>query len=70
MDAWVAISEEMRRIFIRGGFPAEKIHVLRHSWDIQPPVRPGTDEGYFLYLGRMVEEKGLHFLRDCGSALS
>jgi len=62
VDAWVALSEEMRRIFIRGGFPAKRIHVLRHSWDIQPPVRLGADAGYFLYLGRMVEEKGVRFL--------
>ncbi len=62
VKAWIAVSADMKNTFERGGFPAEKIHLLRHSWDIQPPLRPDSNDGYFLFLGRMVEEKGVKFL--------
>lgn len=64
VKAWIAISEEMRGTFERAGLPTDKLHALIHSWDIQPPLRTGADDGYFLFLGRMVEEKGVRFLMD------
>ncbi len=63
--AWIAVSDGMKNIFERGGLPAARLYTLRHSWDMQgdaPP--PDTDEGYFLFLGRMVETKGVRFLVD------
>jgi glycosyltransferase involved in cell wall biosynthesis len=61
--AWIAVSDEMRRIFERGRFPRERLFTLRHSWDIKEQAS-ARDDGYFLFLGRMVEEKGVRFLID------
>lgn len=62
--SWIAVSEEMRRIFERGGWPTERLFTLHHAWDIQTLSPATTDEGYFLYLGRMIEAKGVRFLVD------
>ena len=62
--AWVAVSEEMRRIFARAGWYPDRLHALRHSWHIQPAPATNRDDGYFLFLGRMVESKGVRFLID------
>ena len=56
---WVAISDFMRDKFIDAGIPAERITTLRHSWDALPEPPPPQDEGYYLFLARLVEEKGL-----------
>jgi glycosyltransferase involved in cell wall biosynthesis len=64
VKAWIAISSDMRNIFERADFPKEKLYLLRHAWDIPPPRPAGVDAGYFLFLGRMVEEKGVRFLME------
>jgi glycosyltransferase involved in cell wall biosynthesis len=60
--AWVAISEETKRFFTRAGWYPDRLHALRHSWHLQAPPAAVRDEGYFLFLGRMVESKGVRFL--------
>jgi glycosyltransferase involved in cell wall biosynthesis len=60
--AWIAISEETRSAFELAGWPASRLHVLRHSWDIEDSSLTAEDFGYFLFLGRMTEEKGVRFL--------
>lgn len=60
--AWVAVSEEMRRIFERAAWYPERLFALRHSWHAAPTPETASDEGYFLFLGRMVETKGVRFL--------
>jgi len=62
--AWVAISDELKSIFLRAGWPADKLFTLRHSWHIQPAPQETADEGHFLFLGRMVETKGVRFILD------
>ena len=64
VKAWMAISEEMRQLFIQAGYPESRFFCLPHAWDLQPPVDLSLDRGYFLFLGRMVEEKGVRFLLD------
>ena len=66
--AWVPVSDEMKRIFERAGWYPDRLHTLRHSWHAQPPPAQPRDEGYFLYLGRMYEEKGVRFLIDLWAA--
>jgi glycosyltransferase involved in cell wall biosynthesis len=56
---WIAISDFMRHQLIQSGLAADRIHTLRHSWDAMPQPPPPTDDGSYLYLGRLVEEKGL-----------
>jgi glycosyltransferase involved in cell wall biosynthesis len=60
--AWVAVSEQMKQIFTRAGWFSDRLHTLRHSWHAQMPPANPRDEGYFLFLGRMVETKGVRFL--------
>jgi glycosyltransferase involved in cell wall biosynthesis len=60
---WIAISDFMRdRLIEAGAVPAERITTLRHSWDALPETPPKQDAGYYLYLGRLIEEKGIPML--------
>jgi len=60
--AWIAISGEMRRQFVRARWYPERLHVLPHSWHVAPAPEKPRDDGHFLFLGRLVEEKGVRFL--------
>ena len=62
--AWIAVSEEMRLIFQRAHFFPDRLFRLHHSWDIRPPLDLSLDQGHFLILSRMIEEKGIHFIVD------
>ena len=62
--AWVAVSDEMRRIFQRAGWYPDRLYALRHSWHAEPAPAVHRDDGYFLFLGRMIEAKGPRFLID------
>lgn len=59
---WVAISEFMRQRFIEAGVPAESIFTVPHFWRSDPRLTPSASEGYFLFLGRLVEAKGVRVL--------
>lgn len=65
IDGWLAISQFMREAFIKAGQPAEKVFLLRHSWDPgpEPDSRP-DDPPYFLFLGRLIESKGVSTLLE------
>jgi glycosyltransferase involved in cell wall biosynthesis len=60
--AWVPVSDEMKRIFERADWYPERLHTCRHSWHAQPAPTEARDDGHFLFLGRMVESKGVRFL--------
>jgi glycosyltransferase involved in cell wall biosynthesis len=63
VSAWIAISDFMRDRFLESGMiPAHQIHTLRHSWDAMPAAPAHSDAGYYLFLGRLIPEKGLHAL--------
>lgn len=57
---WIAVSEFMRDKFISAGIPAEKIVTLRHCW--KPRAVPDASRmgGHYLFLGRLVPEKGIY----------
>lgn len=60
VQAWVCISQFMRdRIADAGVVPKHRLHVLRHSWDAMPEVPAREDNGSYLFLGRLIPEKGL-----------
>ncbi len=62
--AWVAVSHSMKRTFERSGWYPEKLHVLHHSWDIEDQFEGNRAGNYYLFLGRLIEEKGVLFLLD------
>jgi|GEM_PF-995833 glycosyltransferase involved in cell wall biosynthesis len=60
VDRYVTSSNYVKGELIKKGFPAEKIHVIPFGIDakkITPAV--GWDNGYVLFTGRLVEEKGI-----------
>ena len=59
---WVAISEFMKAQMIRAGVPSCQITALRHSWDALPAEPSFDDDGSYLFLGRLVEPKGIRML--------
>jgi len=59
VKAWVAISDFIRTKFIEAGIPAEHVHTLRHCWAPQGDNPNLADQGYYLYLARLIPEKGV-----------
>lgn len=65
VKAWVAVSDFMReKIVSAGALPAARVHTLRHSWNALPQEPALDDAGYYLFLGRLVETKGVIPLLD------
>lgn len=64
VDRFIALSEFARTKLIEGGLPAEKISVKPNSLASDPGVRRGNG-GYFAYVGRLTDEKGIPTLLDC-----
>ncbi len=56
---WIAVSDFMRGKFIEAGLPEEKVVTLRHCWNTQSVGESIEDHGYYLFLGRLVPEKGV-----------
>ena len=69
VNQWIAISEFMRQKFIEAGIPENKITTLRHCWTPIPEIEEDIDEGYYLFLGRLVPEKGIGTLLDAWKLL-
>jgi glycosyltransferase involved in cell wall biosynthesis len=70
VKAWVCISEFLRDKLVQGaGLPPERVFALRHSWDAMPEAPAATDAGYYLFLGRLVEVKGLETLLQAWNVL-
>ena len=65
VKAWVAVSDEMRDLFKKGGWFPNRMHSVRHSWQLgKEGSLEEIDDGHFLFLGRMVEPKGVRFIVD------
>ena len=64
VTAWIAVSDFMREQFIRAGVAADKIFTLRHFWSPVADPTVTTDENYYLFIGRLVELKGVLVLLD------
>lgn len=62
----ICISEALKDLAVKSGVPAEKIKVINHFIDDKEfKIIPNyTNENYFLYVGRLDKEKGVHFLID------
>lgn len=67
---WIAISDFMRRQLLEAGaVQPERIVTLRHSWDAMPQAPLPEDSGVYLFLGRLVPEKGVATLLDAWDVL-
>jgi len=64
VDRFIALSNFSKQKLIEGGLPPDKILVKPNFVDPDPGPGPG-DGGYFLFVGRLTEEKGLRTLLEC-----
>jgi glycosyltransferase involved in cell wall biosynthesis len=69
VDRWIAISEFIRDKFIEAGIPESKISTLRHCWTPMVAEPSEQDQGYYLFLGRLVPEKGVGTLLEAWQKL-
>jgi glycosyltransferase involved in cell wall biosynthesis len=59
VNAYIVFSQFFRDEFVRGGLPADKIHVKPHFIDPDPGARTGLGEDYALFVGRIEAVKGV-----------
>src|SRR5689334_10052808 len=60
VNAWVALSEVQKRLHLKMGLPAERLHVLPHYLEPAPNFTTRVPaDGYALFLGRLSPEKGV-----------
>jgi glycosyltransferase involved in cell wall biosynthesis len=70
VKCWIAVSEFMRRKFVEAGLPPERVTALRHCWQAGPERGGAASEGkHYLFLGRLVPEKGTQVLLDAWKIL-
>lgn len=63
VKAWICISQFMAdQLADHGCVPRDRLHVLRHSWDAMPVPPVHEDAGCYLFLGRLIPEKGVREL--------
>jgi glycosyltransferase involved in cell wall biosynthesis len=63
VDAYIALTDFARRIFVRGGLPANRLFVRPNSVDVPPPesyVGPRSA----VFIGRLSQEKGIAVLLE------
>ncbi len=65
VQAWIAISEFLKKEFVSAGLDGKRVHALPHSWDL---VNPHYEEfpaaSNYAYLGRLTPEKGFGVLLE------
>ena len=66
---WICISEFMQEQFREAGLPEEQVEALRHAWDARKEAPPSRDNGSYLFLSRLVPEKGVSILLDAWEIL-
>ncbi|NQV90373.1 glycosyltransferase family 4 protein [Candidatus Uhrbacteria bacterium] len=59
VDLFICPSHYMKRQLLSGGFPAEKIRVNHYGIDPHVVESRYDHDGYFLFVGRLSEEKGI-----------
>jgi len=64
VDRYIALSEHSRSLFIRAGLAPDRVAV-KPNFVVQPPLAPAVGrEGFVLFVGRLVPEKGISTLLE------
>jgi len=66
---WIAISDFMRDRFVEAGIAEDRIVTLHHCWQSRFPLSGTREGGHYLFLGRLVPEKGVHSMIDAWALL-
>lgn len=69
IQGWMAESNFVKQIFVEAGVPEEKIHVFfpfREPPQNRPPIE---DRGFYLYVGRLIPEKGVRVMVEAWNLL-
>ncbi|TLD69658.1 glycosyltransferase [Phragmitibacter flavus] len=70
VKVWVCISEFMRDRFAEAGIDERRLVVLKHAWEPKVVETGMAEEGDgYLFLGRLVEEKGVRVLLEAWERL-
>jgi glycosyltransferase involved in cell wall biosynthesis len=69
VDRFIAISNFTRAKMIEAGLPAERIEVKPNFLEAIPPESKSGHENYFVYVGRLSEEKGIRTLIEAWKTL-
>jgi len=69
VDLFVAPSQFLMNKFIEYGFPREKLICLNYIVNFDAPANNGQKGDYYLYVGRIAEEKGLKTLIHAASRM-
>lgn len=64
VDRFIALSHFAKNKLVQGGVPASKIAIKPNALAADPGVRHGHG-GYFAYVGRLTDEKGIPTLLEC-----
>ena len=62
IDAFVCPSQFIKEKYIEAGFPANKFYHIPTFVDAESIVPRFRNDGYILYFGRIIKEKGVHIL--------
>jgi len=68
IDAYIALTEFSKRKFVEGGLPENKIFI-KPNFLFEDPGYSESDEGYFLFAGRLDEVKGVNVLIGAAESL-
>ncbi len=68
IDAFIALTHFARNTFVRGGLPADRIHV-RPNFLMHDPGPGPHDGGFMLFAGRLAPEKGIATLLEAAALL-
>lgn len=67
--AWIAVSTFVKEVFVQAGIPESRVFTLPHPWSPRTE-EPSPGEGtHFLFLGRLIEAKGVRMLVETWRAM-
>lgn len=72
IDSFICPSEAIYNLAIKAGFEKTKLNILYNFLDKETSkiIPKYKDDNYFLYAGRLVEEKGINYLLEAMSKIS